>query len=109
MGLFVWAVVQSRTEDDRTHGPVVVGCDPECDPRHAAFHESKSLGRSGADAASAISGGEMVGRAGGGGDRGWEWLSQTRETLDRRGLSILWSSWQDRELPGRRLPGVCQS
>ena len=57
----------------------------------------------------AISGGEMVGRAGWGGDRGWEWFSQTRETLDWRGLSVLRSSWQDRELPGRCVSGVCQS
>src|SRR3972149_4141760 len=106
MVLFVWAVVQSRTENDRTHGPDVVGCAPKCDPRLAAFYESKSLGRATADDASASSGGEMVGRAGCGGDRGWEWLSQTRETLDRRGLSILWSSWQDCELPGRRIPGL---
>ena len=61
MVLFVWAVSQSGTEDDRTHGPGVVGCDPECDPRHAAFYKSKSLGRSVADDTSAISGGEMVG------------------------------------------------
>ena len=45
MVLLVWAVVESGTQDDRADGAVVVGCDPACDPRLAAFYELKPLGR----------------------------------------------------------------